>query len=75
MAVTDTRTKADFVHQMKALVDIHHPHADCIRLVVGNLNIHPPAALATVSWRFTTTDARVKLGHLYPAVEPSKVAW
>jgi recombinational DNA repair ATPase RecF len=28
---------------------------------------------ATVNWRFKTTDARVKLGRLYPSVEPSKV--
>ena len=25
MEVTNTRTKADFAHQMKALVDIHRP--------------------------------------------------
>jgi hypothetical protein len=28
---------------------------------------------ATVNWRFKTTDARVKLGRLYPPVEPGKV--
>jgi hypothetical protein len=141
MEVTDTRTKTDFAHQMKALVDIHRPDADYIRLGVDNLNIHNPAALyatftpeeanrilkklefhytpkhaswlnqveiecsvlsrqcldrriptkqelsdaistwqqhrnqlkATVNWRFKTTDARVKLGRLYPSIEPSKV--
>lgn len=141
MEVTDTRTKADFAHQMKALVDLHRPDADCIRLVVDNLNIHHPATLyetfapeeahrilkrlefhytpkhaswlnqveiefsvvsrqcldrriptkqeltdeintwqqqrneqkATVNWRFKTTDARVKLGRLYPPVEPGKI--
>ena len=25
---------------------------------------------ATVNWRFTTTDARIKLKHLYPSIEP-----
>ncbi|WP_088894813.1 IS630 family transposase [Leptolyngbya ohadii] len=43
--VTQQRTKADFAHQMKILVDVYRPDADCIRLVVDNLNIHHPAAL------------------------------
>ncbi len=25
---------------------------------------------ATVNWRFTTADARIKLKHLYPVIEP-----
>jgi hypothetical protein len=25
---------------------------------------------ATVQWRFTTADARIKLKHLYPVIEP-----
>jgi hypothetical protein len=29
------------------------------------------AAHATVQWRFTTCDARAKLAHLYPALNPS----
>jgi hypothetical protein len=28
------------------------------------------AAQATVQWRFTTADARTKLAHLYPALNP-----
>ncbi len=27
---------------------------------------------ATVNWRFTTADARIKLKHLYPSLEPLK---
>ena len=136
MNVTDRRTKADLAHQMPALVDIHCPDAESIRLVVDNLNIHhratryetfPPDEAngilkklefhftpkhaswlnqveiefslmsrqclnrrigtkqeltdeintrqqhrnqqkATVNWRFKTTDARTKLGRLYPRV-------
>jgi hypothetical protein len=134
MTVTQQRTKVDFAHQMKALVDVYRPDADCIRLVVDNLNIHHPASLyetfepqeanrilkklefhytpkhaswlnqveiefsvlsrqclnrriatsaqlaeevkawqdernaqnATVNWRFSSTNARIKLEHLYP---------
>ena len=28
------------------------------------------AMQATVQWRFTTADARIKLKHLYPVIEP-----
>jgi hypothetical protein len=28
------------------------------------------AAETTIDWRFTTTDARIKLKHLYPAMVP-----
>lgn len=45
MEVTQRRTKIDFAHQMKALVDIHRPDADCIRVVLDNLNTHHPATL------------------------------
>jgi hypothetical protein len=134
MEVTQQRTKTDFAHQMKTLVDVYHPDADCIRLVVDNLNIHHPATLyetfepqeanrilkklefhstpkhaswlnqveiefsvlsrqclnrripnqaelaeqvkawqdernaqkATVNWKFSSADARIRLEHLYP---------
>jgi len=133
--VTERRTKQDFAHQMKALVDEHFPEAEVIRVVVDNLNTHTPAALSEafppaeahrltrklefwytpkhgswlnvaeielavmakqcldrrigdpatlrhelaaweakrndtevrIHWQFSTTDARVKLTHLYPS--------
>ncbi len=133
--VTERRTKQDFAHQMKALVDEHFPEAEVIRVVVDNLNTHTPAALyeafppaeahrltrklefwytpkhgswlnvaeielavmakqcldrrigdpatlrhelaaweakrndteVRIHWQFSTTDARVKLTHLYPS--------
>jgi hypothetical protein len=43
--VTAHRTAQDFAHQMQALVDVHFPDADVIRVVVDNLNTHTPAAL------------------------------
>ena len=132
--VTAQRTKLDFAHCLKELVDVHFPEAEVIRLVVDNLNTHTPAVLyeafepaeaqrilshlefhytpkhgswlnmaeieiamlakqcldrrlpdevrlaaevgawaawrneqrATVTWQFTTLDARTKLKHLYP---------
>lgn len=38
--VTDRRTKVDFAHQMKWLVDERHPHARRIKVVMDNLNTH-----------------------------------
>jgi len=38
--VTERRTKADFAHQMKWLVDERHPRAKRVRVVLDNLNTH-----------------------------------
>ncbi len=43
--VTAQRTAQDFAHCMQALVDVHFPAADKIRVVLDNLNTHTPAAL------------------------------
>ena len=135
--ITDRRTKIDFAHCMRDLVDVHFPEADKIVLVMDNLNTHKVASLyeafppqearriiekleihytpkhgswlnmaelelsvlhrqcldaripdrptlmekvraweeqrnaseATVHWRFTTEDARIKLHKLYPSIE------
>jgi transposase len=137
LEITPQRTKVDFAHQMQKLVDVYRPDADCIRLVVDNLNTHHPAVLyetfepqeanrilkklefhytpkhaswlnqieiefsvlsrqclnrriatseelaaevqawqdernaqkATVNWRFSSADARIRLEHLYPTIE------
>ena len=43
--VTERRTKQDFAHCMKDLVDVHFPEAEVIRVVLDNLNTHTPASL------------------------------
>jgi DDE superfamily endonuclease len=45
VSVTDRRTKRDFAHEMRALVDDYYPDAEVIRVVSDNLNTHTPAAL------------------------------
>ncbi len=135
--VSDRRTRIDWAHCVKDLLEVHYPDAEQIVLVHGNLNTHTPASLyeafepaeakrladrlelhstpkhgswlnmaeielsvlaeqcldrrladrATlerevaawqaarnadgrgVDWRFTTEDARIKLKHLYPAIQ------
>lgn len=55
VAATERRTKHDFAHQMRILVDDLFPDADVLRLVVDNLNTHTPAALYEA---FPAADAR-----------------
>jgi hypothetical protein len=45
IAVTDHRTRIDWAHQMRELVDVHFPDAPRITLVLDNLNTHDPASL------------------------------
>jgi hypothetical protein len=45
ISVTERRTKTDWAHCIKDLVDIYYPHAERIVLVMDNLNTHTPAAL------------------------------
>jgi hypothetical protein len=136
LEVTARRTKLDWAHAIRDLVDVYYPHARKIRLVLDNLNTHvggslyeafPPqearrllarleihytpkhgswlnmaeselsilarqcldrriadtvtlarevaawearrnSAQASMDWRFTTADARIKLAHLYPVI-------
>jgi hypothetical protein len=137
VTVSARRTRIDWAHCIKDLVDVCYPDAEVIVLVQDNLNTHTPASLyeafepaeakrladrlglhytpkhgswlnmaeielavlaeqcldrrladrATlerevaawqaarngagrgVDWRFTTEDARIKLKHLYPAIQ------
>ena len=43
--VTARRTRVDFAHQMRLLVDDYFPQATTIRVVLDNLNTHNPASL------------------------------
>jgi DDE superfamily endonuclease len=43
--VTERRTKTDWAHQIKELVDVGYPEAEQIVLVMDNLNTHSPSSL------------------------------
>jgi len=45
VAVTERRTRLDFAHVVKTLVDERYPEADQVVLVMDNLNTHSPASL------------------------------
>jgi hypothetical protein len=136
LRVSKRRTKKDWAHFMRELLEVHYPEAEKLVLVMDNLNTHSPSsfyevfepevarrltekleihytpkhgswlnmaeielsvlarqclagriasleqakervegwqqqrdqAQASIDWRFTTADARIKLKHLYPAV-------
>lgn len=56
VTVTDRRTAVDFAQVVKALLEVHYPHAENVVLVLDNLNTHKPAALyqafePAVAWR------------------------
>jgi len=43
-----------------------------LKAVVARWVARRNAARGTVRWQFTTADARIKLEHLYPCIEPDK---
>ena len=43
--VTERRTRLDWAHCIKELVDVHYPEAERIVLVLDNLNTHSPGSL------------------------------
>ena len=53
--VTERRTRGDWAHFVRNLVDVHYPRAKKIRLVEDNLNIH---SLASLYEAFPPAEAR-----------------
>jgi hypothetical protein len=45
VSVSDRRTRIDWAHCIKDLVDVHYPRAERIVLVMDHLNTHSPASL------------------------------
>ena len=55
VAITERRTRQDFAHQMKWLVDEAYPEADTVRVVLDNLNTH---RLGSLYVAFVPDEAR-----------------
>jgi hypothetical protein len=70
--VTAQRTKQDFAQQMKALVDVHYPQAEVIRVVLDNLNTHTPVALYEA---FVPEEARRLVQKLEFHYTPKHGSW
>ncbi|EMA56514.1 hypothetical protein C451_02288 [Halococcus thailandensis JCM 13552] len=50
--ITDRRRTCEWIDRMVELADVHYPDADCIRVVVDQLNTHNPAGF----YRFFPPD-------------------
>jgi len=72
LAVTAQRTKVDFAHQMRWLVDERYPDAQVIRVVLDNLNTHRPGALYAA---FEPAEARRILKRLEFHYTPKHGSW
>lgn len=72
VTVTQRRTKQDFAHQMRWLVDELYPQANCIHLVLDNLNTHTAAALYDT---FAPDEARRILRRMVFHYTPKHASW
>jgi DDE superfamily endonuclease len=72
VTVTAHRTAVDFATQMQVLVDVHYPAAEVIRVVLDNLNTHPPAALYEA---FEPTEAKRIADRLEFHYTPKQGRW
>jgi hypothetical protein len=72
VVVTAQRTRVDFAHQMKWLVDVRHPDAQVIRVILDNLNTHCPGALYEA---FEPAEARRLLRRLEFHFTPKHGSW
>lgn len=72
VAVTERRTNRDFAGQMQALVDVHFPEAERIRVVLDNLSSHSGGALYEA---FDPAEARRLLRKLEFHYTPKHGSW
>lgn len=72
VTVTERRTKQDFAQQMKVLVDDLYPNADCVHLVMDNLNTHTAAALYET---FSPNEARRIFRKIQFHFTPKHASW
>ncbi len=72
ISVTQRRTKIDWAHCIKELVDVHYPEAEKIVLVLDNLNTHTPAALYEA---FVPAEARRIASKLEIHYTPKHGSW
>jgi transposase len=70
--VTEQRTKMDWAHQIKKLVDVRYPEAEQIVLVMDNLNTHTPASLYET---FDPEEARRLANKLEIHYTPKHGSW
>src|SRR3954453_14972035 len=72
VTVSDRRTRIDWAHCVKDLVEVHYPDAETIVLVQDNLNTHTPASLYEA---FGPAEAKRLAGKLELHATPKHGSW
>jgi len=72
LQVTERRTKADWAHFIRDLVDVHYPAAEQVVLVLDNLNTHVAASLYET---FPATEAHRLWQKLEVHYTPKHGSW
>ena len=70
--VTERRTRIDWAHQVKRLIDVDYKKAERITLVMDNLNTHGPASLYEA---FAPAEARRLIEKLEIVYTPKHGSW
>lgn len=72
IAVTDQRTRTDWAHEIRKLVDVHRPQAKRITLVMDNLNTH---SLGSLYEAFPPQEARRLIHRIEVVHTPKHGSW
>jgi hypothetical protein len=72
ISVTERRTRLDWAHKVKEIVDERYPDADVVRLVMDNLNTHSPGSLYEA---FPAAEARRLTKKLEIHFTPKHGSW
>jgi hypothetical protein len=72
VSVRERKTKLDWAHETKHLLDVEYPEAEVVVLVADNLNTHTPGALYEA---FAPEEARRLLDRLEIHYTPKHGSW
>lgn len=72
VSVRETKTAIDLAQEIKQLLDVDYPDADCVVLLWDNLNTHCPASLYKA---FAPAEARRLLDRLEIHYTPKHGSW
>ena len=70
--VTERRRTTEWIDRMVELADVHYPDADCIRVVMDQLNTHKPAAFYDF---FPPEQAKAYLDRFEFHYTPKRGSW
>lgn len=72
VVATEQRTRRDWAHAIRALLDVHYPEAKVVRLVMDNLNTHE---LSSLYETFPPAEARRLAARLEIHYTPIHGSW